>query len=144
VRNQFFAHFFQTGDEPGWNVRIPWLDGREEGAVTCGDTLEEARQMASELVDTWISIHLENGNPIPTAPVREPEPGWEIVSPGYRMSWCLALRELRAANKWTQNDVAKILGIKQPVYARLEDPRIANPTLTTVDKASRKLGLRLS
>jgi len=77
-------------------VIIPGLDGSEGGAYTSGYTLEEARQMAVDLVDTWLIFRAENEQPWPTpAPCDMVEEGWELVRPSARVYRALTLRQLR-------------------------------------------------
>jgi len=126
-----------------WGVRIPGLDGTSEGPVTCGDNLEEARKMASELVDIWLILHDEKGQPFPTPMDLPIEPGWELVRPSLPVYWALLLRRLRASRNWTQAEAAACMGVSQPSYARMEDPDRANPTLKTLDKICRVFGVVL-
>ena len=140
----FPAHFEQDVEFPHlWGVRIPGLDGSDEGPVTCGTGLEDARRMASGLVDAWIGIHLKEGRSVPTPGPLSEGPGWELVHPGLQTQFVVILRELRSKSKMSQSEVARKMGVKQPMYARLEDPEKANPTLKTVEAASRVFGVQM-
>lgn len=127
-------------------VRVPWLDGTEDGAYTCGENMEEAHRMAADLVDTWLILREEKGLDLawPETTALPDEDGWELVKPSMRVSWALTLRRLRKELGISQAEAAKRLGITQPVYCRLEDPRKANPTLTTLEKISRAFSVDLS
>lgn len=124
-------------------VTIPGLDGTAEGPVTCGDDLEDARRMASGLVDAWIDIHLSEGRAIPVPGALPDCKGWEWVRPSMPVLFALELRELRKQAGISQAEAARRLGIKQPSYASLEDPGKANPTLKTLERLSRVFGVEL-
>lgn len=134
--------FEQDEQDPrAWNVRIPGLDGSKEGPVTCGDDLDDARSMAVGLIDSWFYIHLKEGSPIPNPGPLPEGKGWELVRPSLKTQFSCTLRQLRAEAHLSQAEVAEKMGVKQPVYARLEDPTRANPTLKTVQAASRVFGV---
>jgi len=146
-RNLAYPTLFQRGSEENlWVAHIPFLDGSQDepGAGTCGDDLDDCRQMASGLVDAWLVDHLRNGRPIPVPGSLPDGDGWELVGPSLKVSWVLTLRELRAAAHMSQAEAARRLKVKQPVYARLEDPATANPTLSTVDRMQKVFGVRIS
>lgn len=126
-------------------VIIPGLDGTEDGAYTSGYTLEEAREMAVDLVDTWLIFRDENEQPWPRPARCEGtlEEGWELVRPSLRVYWALTLRRLRKRLDISQGEAARRLGVSQPVYARLEDPRKSNPTLKTLDRIGKAFEVEL-
>ena len=139
---RFAAHFQTDADNPNlWEVRIPGLDGTEEGPVTCGDDLKDARRMASGLIDSWFVTCLKNGQNLPTPGPLPKGEGWEWVTPSLRMLFVLALRARRKEIGISQAQAARQMGFAQPVYARLEDPVKANPTLETVQRAKDNLGV---
>ena len=63
-------------DEDQWHAYCPAL--REHGAVTCGDTEDQARRHIQEVVEMIIEELVEEGKPIPELPRDEvmvfPEP----------------------------------------------------------------------
>ena len=66
---------FEPAEEGGYVVRFPSLPS----LVTEGETLEEARAMAEDLLTSYLELLRERGKPIPesdapttTAPIREP------------------------------------------------------------------------
>ena len=125
-------------------VRVPWLDGSEEGAFTCGDDLADARRMASGLIDSWVSIYLlDRGTDLPTPGELPQGEGWELIRPSMSVIFALELRQLRKQAGISQAEAARRLGIKQPSYAVLEDPTRANPTLKTLERLSRAFGVAM-
>ncbi len=138
------ALFQQDEEHPHlWAVQIPWLDGSPEGAYTCGTGLDEARRMAQDLVECWLILHTDAGRPYP-APRGVPEDnGWELVQPSLRVWMALTIKRLRKDRGWSQVEAAKRLGITQPVYAKMEDPRKANPTLSTLERVERAFEVHL-
>ncbi|MBT9585909.1 type II toxin-antitoxin system HicB family antitoxin [bacterium] len=139
------AHFEQDPDHPHlWGVTIPCLDGRPDGAATCGTGLDEARRMAREQVEIWLCIHSDKGQEFPKPGPLPDEPGWELVRPSLRVWIALMLKALRKARGWSQVEAARRLGITQPVYAKMEDPRKANPTLATLDRVARAFEVDLA
>ncbi len=66
---------FEPADEGGYVVRFPSLPD----LVTEGDTLEEARAMAADLLQSYLELLRERGRPLPESdriaeqePIREP------------------------------------------------------------------------
>lgn len=54
----------------------------------------------------------------------------------------IKLRDLRAARRLTQEQLAREAGIRQPALARLEAGRIANPTLATLERLAAALRVK--
>jgi antitoxin HicB len=65
-----FTMVFEPAEEGGYVVTCPALPG----LVTEGDSLEEARQMASDALRGYLESLLEDGQPIPPnkVPITEP------------------------------------------------------------------------
>ena len=140
-----YPAFFQRDPETPevWEAYIPGLDGsgpEEFGPGTAGDDLEDCRRMASGLVDSWLVTHMREGDPIPPAGPLPAGDGWELVRPSLRVQWVVTLRELRRAAGYTQAQAATLMEVKQPNYARLEDPAKANPTLSTIERIQKVFG----
>jgi len=100
--------------------------------------------MAREQVDTWLCIHSDEGREFPAPSVIPAEPGWELVRPSLRVWYALTLKQLRKARGWNQVEAARRLGVTQPVYAKMEDPQKANPTLKTLDRVAEAFEVGLS
>ena len=62
---------FEPAEEGGYVVRFPSLPG----IVTEGETLDEARAMATDLLTGYLEPLRERGKPLPASdPAGEPEP----------------------------------------------------------------------
>lgn len=57
----YYAVF--TPEENGYAVKFPDLDG----AFTCGDSMSESLYMAKDLLEGWLIIAEQEGDPIPKA-----------------------------------------------------------------------------
>lgn len=143
-----YAYPVHYGPDSGsphiWVARIPGLDGTEEGPETCGDDPEDIRAMATGLIDAWIGHLLSRGEAIPTPGPLPKGEGWELARTSLRVRCALMLRALRAQAGWSQAETARRMGIKQPQYAKLEDPSKANPRVSTLDRLANPFGVRLT
>ncbi len=67
---------FEPAEEGGYCVYVPALDG----LATQGETLEEAREMAKEVIIGYLEALAKDGRPAPTEEIEElHEPVREIV-----------------------------------------------------------------
>jgi predicted RNase H-like HicB family nuclease len=64
-----YTVFFEPASEGGYTVTIPALPG----CVTEGDTLQEAREMATDAIKCYCESLLKDGEPLPVD-VELPEP----------------------------------------------------------------------
>jgi len=64
-----YTVFFEPAPEGGYTATVPALPG----CVTEGDTLEEAREMATDAIKCYCESLLEDGEPLPLD-VELPEP----------------------------------------------------------------------
>lgn len=55
-----YTAIFEEAPEGGYVVRIPTL-----GCVTQGDTFEEAKEMAQDVIQAYLASLLKHGEPIP-------------------------------------------------------------------------------
>lgn len=138
------VHISQDEDDPRfWNARIPGIGGGD-GLITCGGSEQEAREMASDLLDGYVLSKLEMSSPLETPPVSLPRgKGWEWVSPGSQVSVALLIREAREQARLTQAEAAKLMGVAPSTYNRWEQPGRCNATLLTLEKIARVLGRHL-
>ena len=110
-----------------------------ENGFTYGNTLQEAKEMATDVLSALLSSYLEHGNPIPT---HSNATGKDIylIAPDAKVQAALLLRLARAI--MTQSKVAKTMGSTWQAYQKIESPR-SNTTLNKLQKAARALGHQL-
>jgi antitoxin HicB len=113
-----------------WYVESP---GFYSGILTYGNTLEEAKEMAAEAVSGILESYLEHGDNF-TIPDMPDLPGWYKIEPEPELAFVLWLRSMRKGRNMTLADAADKMGVKYQVYQKLENPRMANPTLKTLKK----------
>lgn len=128
------ARIWHDADDDTWQVEFPDVTG----AVTAGDTFEEAIGNAREALTGVLGSILDRGLPVPR-PAAEPaedrfpiqaEP--EVVVP-------IMMRWTREDEGLTQAQVAERLGITQQAYQKLERTG-GNPSVKTLAKVARALG----
>ncbi|MDR0403247.1 MAG: helix-turn-helix transcriptional regulator [Treponema sp.] len=61
-------------------------------------------------------------------------PDWYEIEPEPELAFVLWLRAMRKSRNMTLTDVADKMGVKYQVYQKLENPKMANPTLKTLKK----------
>ena len=109
-----------------------------EGAMTDGETLDEALFNASEALSGILGWMLDDNRPIP-----EPSPAGEgmyLIAPDARTQAALLIR--RARGNRSLAELARSLQTSWPSAQRLENPR-HSPTLRQLEKAAAALGKRL-
>ena len=109
-----------------------------EGALTDGETLDEALFNASEALSAMLGCRLDHDLPIP-----DPSPAGEgmvLIAPDTRTQAALLIR--RARGERSLAELARSLETSWPSAQRLENPR-HSPTLRQLEKAAAALGKRL-
>ncbi len=125
---------FEPDEGGGFFVRFVDI----EGAMTDGDTLEEALFNAAEALSGVLGSLLDDNQPIP-----DPSPavaGAVLIAPDARTQAALLVRKARGERSLA--DLARALETSWPSARRLEDPR-HSPTLRQLEKAAAALGKRL-
>ncbi len=103
------------------------------GCLTYGDTLEEAREMAAEALSGYLeSIDLRKMD-IPS-PSSLKGKNVYYISPEPKTAFAVWMKLKRIEKGLTQQKAAKLLGINFQSYQKYENPKRANPTLTTLRK----------
>ena len=115
------------------------------GCQTFAAAGEDIDVMAAEAVAGWLAVGLEDGEvpPRPSTGVRKPAGArvhWIGVPP--RLAAALALRWARSDADLTQGELAARVGVTQQAVAKLEREE-GNPTLATLEKVARALGMRV-
>jgi predicted RNase H-like HicB family nuclease/DNA-binding XRE family transcriptional regulator len=116
------------------------------GCQTFADTGDEIAAAAQEALEGWLEAHLVDGQ-VPSRPVEHTTApaGKKLARIGVRPGLAAAL-EIR----WARNDAGlsqkafgELVGVSQQQIAKLENPD-GNPSIDTLDKVSRALGLRMT
>jgi antitoxin HicB len=121
-------------EDGGFCVRFVDL----EGALTDGETLDEALFNAGEALSAMLGWLLDENKPIP-----DPSPagdGMYLIAPDARTQAALLIR--RARGNRSLAELARSLETSWPSAQRLENPR-HSPTLRQLEKAAAALGKRL-
>ena len=111
-----------------------------ENINTYGETLEEAKNNASEALNACLESDFERGFSIPSPKEFRGKTYYPIkVYPHIEIAYLL--RKLRHGK--SQVDIARKLGISYQAYQKLENPRKCNPTIKTLEHISETLGKEL-
>jgi len=129
---RYRANITQEGEH--WLVDFPDCPGCQ----TFGESREEALAMAQEALEGWLEAHLVDGQAPPPPKAKR----GELVPVGPKLGAVLQIRWEREAKGLSQAALAARAGVSQQQIAKLENPD-GNPTLTTLEKVARALGLRL-
>ena len=113
-----------------WYVECPKF---YDGYITYGNSIDEAKAMASEAISGLLESYLEHGDKF-TIPKRTSDRGWYNIEISPSLAFSLWLRNARISRNMTLAEVAEKMGVKYQVYQKLENPRTANPTLKTLKK----------
>ncbi len=108
--------------------------------LTFGATLEEAKYMAEDALNSCLEVDFERGQDIPL-PTNIKGLNVYLIPVQPHISLSIYLRQLRAER--SQIEVAKKLGMSYQNYQRLENPRKANPTIKTLEKIAGAYGKRV-
>ncbi|MEI6388542.1 MAG: type II toxin-antitoxin system HicB family antitoxin [Spirochaetota bacterium] len=129
-----------SAEDECWYVES--LPGLYSGLFTYGDSLEHAKEMASEALTGLIESFMDDGREIeiPSMPKGK---DWHAIAPAPSVSFALWLRAKRKESGMTLTEVADKLGVKYQVYQKLENPETANPTLKTMKRLEKVFGVEL-
>lgn len=122
------------------------------GCQTFADSMEELGEAAQEAIEGWLEAHLVDGEapPKPTQMDRQRLAGLGLgagetllrVPIPPTLASALSIRWARQEQNMSQGDLAALLGVSQQQVALLEKPD-ANPTLGSLEKAAKALGLHV-
>ncbi len=124
---------FDPQEEGGFTVTFPDI----QGAITEGDTEEEALFNAAEVLSAMLALRLEEGKDIPL-PSRVK--GARYIAPDAKTQAALLIHFTRRDRSVA--DIARALDTSWPAAARLEDPKHW-PSLRQLERAAAALGKRL-
>ena len=124
----------------GYNVAFPDL----YGCFTCGDSLDEARIMAKDALNCYLSPVLKEREfqVLKAGLNAELTTDMEWIEPDFHVAFPFWLRLMREAAGVSQAQLAESLGMKQQSYQRLECSD-ANPTAKTLFKLQECLGQQI-
>ena len=135
MRLRYKVRYFQEDD--WWLAEVPDIAG---GQMTQGETLKEARHMASDLVTTMLLVRIDAGEELdPPTEGRLPS-GWEWVYPDARIEVAMMVRSERQKAGLTMQQAAARMGVKFATYQRWEDPEKCNATISTLERVARAFG----
>lgn len=127
----FYCELNNEADE--YVVNFPDMPG----AITSGNTIEEALKNAEEALNGCLAADMALGNHIPEALYKN---GYAVPVKS-EVVLALQLRKLRGNE--SKKTVADRLGISYQAYQQLEDARTTNPTIKTLEKIARAYGKTL-
>ena len=119
-----------------------WAEFPDLGCATEGDTIEELRRMARELLSLYLEDARDTKWKIPEAKTYKGKQ-YEWVTPDEDVAIPLMIRQARLKKNMGQRKLAKILGISVQQLQRLETPGKSNPTVKTLAAISKALNERL-
>ncbi len=138
---RFAARYYE--EDGGWIAEVPALGS---GAVTQGGTLEEAREMASEMVslllESLVWDHGREGKHLPANDTELPK-GYEWICPDPKTLAAISIRGMRKAAGLTMAEASERLGVALGTYQRWESPRQCNARIDTLDRIARTFGRRM-
>lgn len=116
------------------------------GCQTFADTAASVQKVAEAALEGWLEAHLVGGDAPPKPKARRRAPaGAKLVHVAVRPGlWAaLQVRWARLDAGLSQKELAARAGVSQQQIAKLEHPD-ENPTVGTLEKAARALGLVLN
>ncbi len=112
------------------------------GCHTYGDTLEEAQEMAIEALSGYLeSIDLRKMD-IPK-PSELKGKDLYYIAPEPKTAFAVWMKLKRIEKGLTQQKAAELLEINFQSYQKYENPKLANPTLTTLKKIEKVFNERI-
>ena len=119
-------------EDKSYMVEFPNLPG----CLTEGESLDDAKVNAREALTGYLASIFEREHRIPD-PSHIKGRNVHYIEPEPEVSVPILLRKFREKKKFTQGDIAKVLGISYQAYQRLEKPGKSNPTLKTLERLAK-------
>ena len=110
-----------------------------ENGFTFGDTLEKAKEMATDVLSALLASYVEHNERIP-APRNHSGKDVYWIAPDAKVQAALLLRWARAAR--SQGEIAKTMKTTWQAYQKIEHPR-NNTTLAKLQKAAKAMNKKL-
>lgn len=110
-----------------------------ENGFTYGETFEQAKEMAADVLSGLLASYIEHNEPIPE---HSDKSGKDIylIAPDAKVQAALLLRQARATKP--QAEIAQAMGTTWQAYQKIEQLN-SNTTLAKLQKAARALGRQL-
>ena len=124
---KYQAKIYKDGDS--YSVEFPDLPG----CFSMGDTLEEAKMMASDALSLYLEEARDPKWNVPKAKIRKGK-NYYWIRPDSSVAIALMLRKIRLELGLGQVQAAKKLGITIQQLQKLETPGKSNPTVKTLSK----------
>lgn len=125
-------------DSGAYSVEFPDLPG----CFSMGETLDEAKEMASEALSLYLEEARDPQWDVPEPKIRKGR-NYYWIRPESSVAIALMLRTLRLKLGLGQRQVAKRLGITVQQWQKLETPGKSNPTVKTLTKISKTFDVEL-
>lgn len=123
-------------DDGGFSVSFPDIPE----ALTCGDTLDDAREMAADALATAMEFYFEDGRQVPLP--SEAKPGQHLIELPASVSAKVLLLNEMIAQGVTQAELARRLHTRKQEIQRIVNLEHATK-IDTIEAAFRALGKRL-
>lgn len=135
-----YAVKYEPDESGGYIALVPSL-GTE--AVTQGDTLEEAREMAADLVSELLtSAILDHDKDVPWGDDEKPE-DYEWVYPDQKVGVAAMIRAVRKVAGLSMDQAAQRCGVTKGAYQKWEHPLKCNATIESLEKVAKGFQRRL-
>jgi antitoxin HicB len=121
--------------EDGITVQFPDVPG----AITCGDTRQEALERACDALISVLSAYVEDNRPLPRPSAARGRP---LVQVSALEAAKLALHDAMLAARMSNVELARRLGLDEKQVRRLRDP-LHQSHIGKIEAALRILGKRL-
>ena len=134
-----YAARFYLGEDGWYMAEVPAL----KPAMTQGQSPEEIRMMASELVGALLAHRVWGKMPGPVPPNDEKLPrgeGWDWVYPPTTTVMAIEIRQLRDAAGLSMAEAAERIGVSSGTYQRWEHPEKCNARVDTLEKIAKAFG----
>jgi predicted RNase H-like HicB family nuclease/DNA-binding XRE family transcriptional regulator len=112
------------------------------GCQTFAESADEIRATAQEALEGWLEANLVAGRapPRPHQRAAKESKGTIIVHVPSRLAVKLEIRWARHERNLSQEELGDLLGVKQPMIRKLEDPDY-NPGVELLERVANALGL---
>ena len=126
-------------DGSSYSVEFPDLPG----CFSMGETLDEAKEMASDALSLYLEEARDPKWKVPEAKKRTGK-NYYWIQPRFDVAIALIIRRARIKHGLTQSQLAKRIGVTTQQLQKLETPGKSNPTVKTLAAISHALNETLN